>query len=232
MRLHSEKSRLISKQDFDLEHKELEKIIPEKFRELVLILDDNSQVWAKYRENLLQVLPYWFWKHEELKEEISFTEHKDYYLHAVTQLINRAVRIHKKCSSLDSNKKVKLQRVIYELQAKMFTGTAILFSGLAEKSENVLARPEAKIITDRGGTVVTEVAHATLLVTYSFKMTQKVKEAKAKGIPIVYMLWFKYSLKYMAPLSTEFFSLNECTAPKTENMPLLEQQIYEYHHEE
>lgn len=222
----------MSKQDFDLEHKELEKVIPEKFRELVLILDDNAQVWSKYRENLLQVLPYFFWTAEELKDAIAFTEHRDYYLHAATSLINRAVDIHRRLEGLGSDKKVKLQKVLYELQAKMFAGKLICFSGLFEKSEDISTRPETKQVTERGGTVVTELSQANLLVSYSFKVTQKVKEARAKGIPIVYMLWFKYSLRYMAPLALDFFSLAECTAAKVENIATFEQQIFEYHNSE
>lgn len=47
------KARLISKTDAPLSYKELAKIIPGAHHDITMILDDNINVWHRYKNNLL-----------------------------------------------------------------------------------------------------------------------------------------------------------------------------------
>ena len=167
------KSRLISKQDYDLEHKELEKVIPRSSRDKVLILDDNQEVWHLYRDNLIQVVPYYFWKNEEDKESVSFTSNKDYYLHYLWSFLDRAINILKKFKLENPLKpQLKIQVVVKELHDHLLIGKRIHFTGVFPTDINLEDTKEYKRVKARRGSVCPDLENSNLLLAGTFKGTQ------------------------------------------------------------
>jgi hypothetical protein len=166
----TQRSRLISKQDYDLQHKELEKIIPEKFRDLVLIFDDNHDVWHKYVQNLVQVVAYRYWDKEDDPDNVTILPLKDYYLHYLSAFIERAVGIFNRVKDRTKTPP-QLHRIVRMLYKQMFMGIKVHFTGLVSVNENILEAREAKIVIARKGEVVPDLDHANLLLANTFKST-------------------------------------------------------------
>lgn len=225
------KSRLISKSDYDLNHKELEKIIPEKYRDLVLILDDNVDVWRKYKDNLVQVFPYYYWIKEEDNEEIRTVSHPDYYLHYLGHFLQRSVAIYKRYKEEHQPKTLKFYRIVRVLHSLLFFGKSVNFTCVVAVAnpDEVLRIRESIIIKQKHGKVSLTLDGASMVVANTFKATKKIKEAKSMGKPTAHFSWIRYSVVNLVPMSTDFFDVANITEAKLSNIKDFEQSMADHH---
>lgn len=226
------KSRLISKSDYkNLNHKELEKIIPEKYRDLVLILDDNKEVWSKYKDNLVQVYPYYFWQREEDNEVIRSVDHSDHYLHYLGHFLQRSVDIYKKYKTEHSPKTLKLYRVVRVLHNRLFQDLCVHFTCVVSVTnpEEVLKLRETIILKQRHGKVSLNYEESNLIIANTFKCTKKIKQAQLDGKPAVHFSWIRYSVVNLIPMSTEFFAVSNISEEKVKNLRQFDKDMMEFH---
>lgn len=224
-------SRLISKSDYDLKHKELEKIIPEKYRDLVLILDDNVDVWSKYKDNLVQVYPYYYWIKEEDNEEIRTVSHPDFYLHYLGHFLERSIAIYKKYKEEHTPKTLKYFRVVKVLHCLLFLDKIVHFTCVVAVTnpEEVLRIRESIILKQKRGKVSLTLEDANMVVANTFKSTKKIKQAKSEGKPTVHFSWIRYSVVNLVPMSTDFFDVVNITEEKLSNIREFEKSMAEKH---
>lgn len=222
---------MISKSDFKLSHKELEKIIPEKYRDMALILDDNAEVWKKYRENLVQVYPYYFWDKEFENDEIRAVKHTEYYLHYLGSFLQRAINMFKRYKTEHSSETLKLPRIVKVMHSHLFSDRTVHFTCFVAQNnpEEVLTLREAKIVQQRHAKITLDVEHANIVVANTFKPTKKIKTAKARGIPTVHGIWVKFSVINLCPMSTDFFDITNITEDKLKQPKTFESAMYDHH---
>lgn len=68
------RKRLITRDESKLDIKELDKILPAEFNDLLVIVDDTASVWVKHKSNLIMILPYFFFRNDERLNRKVFTE--------------------------------------------------------------------------------------------------------------------------------------------------------------
>jgi hypothetical protein len=159
---------MISRQDNNLDFKELEKVIPEKYRDLVIILDDNTEVWHKYRDNLIQVLPYYYWDKDTAADPVVAGPDKDFYLYYLGSFIERAFSIYNKLKSRGVEQP-RIQKVVRVLHDCVFWNKVIHFSAVFSKSSDVMAQRETKLVKARRGKVTEEAAEMNTMVVNTLK---------------------------------------------------------------
>lgn len=59
------RKRLITRDESKLEIKELDKILPVEYNDILVIVDDTKIVWKNHKKNLVMILPYFFFKEDE-----------------------------------------------------------------------------------------------------------------------------------------------------------------------
>lgn len=159
------KSRLISKQDYDINHKELEKILPRSGWDLVVVLDDSAEVWKYHRENLIQVLPFFFWKNEDDPEKVCFTANKDYYLHYLWSFLDRAISLMRRFRVEHPElPPLKIQKVLCALNNHIFHGKRFHLTGVVPKSTDVSENPQARKIKRHGGSICEQLEGSNMLL--------------------------------------------------------------------
>ena len=217
-----------------MHHKELEKIIPEKYRDMVLILDDNAEVWRKYRDNLVQVYPYLFWHKEDDNQEIRRVNYPDYYLHYLDVFLQRTVALYKRYKAEHSIDALKLQRIVKIIHLHLFNDFVVHFTCFVAQNspEEVLTLRESKIIKQREGKITFNADECNILIANTFKATKKIKSLKAKGIPTVHGSWIRYSVINLCPLSTDFFDVSNLNEEKFKDPKIIERELYDAHPEE
>lgn len=229
---------MISRQDNNLDFKELEKVIPEKYRDMVIILDDNSDVWHKYRDNLVQVLPYHYWNKDTAADPVIAGPDKDCYLYYLGSFLQRAFSIYNKVKSR-SVEPPRIQKVVRVLHDSVFWGKIIHFSSVFSKSSDVMSQRETRLVLSRRGTVTecpsmmnTMVVNTLKCIQFLSLGTPKIKEALSREVPVVHLLWLRYSIVYLAPLSLAFFAAKNFSEERLNDLPTLEREIIEYHSRE
>jgi len=170
------KSRLISKTDANLDYKELAKVIPGAHHDITLILDDRTDVWQKYKNNLIQVVPYYHYNDDhpnnDLRKEKLFIGAPDNYLHYLTAFLARSSILRRK--AIDKGKECKVQKLVRKMHSTMFSGENISFSSFYPMGTDPTTQIEARLILQRGGRVIPVLSpesalSITTLVTKSTK---------------------------------------------------------------
>lgn len=201
---------------------------------MALILDDNAEVWKKYRDNLVQVFPYIFWEKEFENDEIRVVKHTEYYLHYLGVFLQRSINLYKKFKATSPTESLKLQRIVRVMHSHLFHDLNAHFTCFVAQSnpEEVLTLREAKILKQRHGNITFNVDDCNIVVANTFKATKKIKAAKAKGIPTVHGMWIKFSVINLCPMSTDFFDIGFVSEEKLKNPKKFEAEMYELHTEE
>lgn len=201
---------------------------------MALILDDNAEVWKKYKENLVQVYPYYFWDKEFENDEIRVVKHTEYYLHYLGSFLQRAINLYKRYKANHSVESLKIQRIVRVMHTNLFADFNVHFTCFVSQNnpEEVLTLRETKILKQRRGTITFDSDQCSIIVANTFKATKKIKTAKARGIPTVHGIWIKYSVINLCPLSTEFFDITNLSEERLKDPKKFETDLFEYHTEE
>jgi hypothetical protein len=201
---------------------------------MAIILDDNAEVWRKYKDNLLQVYPYYYWVKEFENDEIRVVKHTEFYLHYLGSFLQRAITLYKRVKAADQSNSVKLQRVVRLMHLHLFSGLNVHFTCFVAQNnpEEVLTLREAKIMKQRHASITFEAEECNLIVANTFKATKKIKAAKAKGVPTVHATWIKYSVINLCPMSAASFDVS-CMSEETLKDPrAFETRLFEMHGDE
>lgn len=68
------RKRLITRDESKLEIKELDKILPAEYNDLLVIVDDTKVVWRNHKHNLVVILPFYFFKDDKNTSKVLSSE--------------------------------------------------------------------------------------------------------------------------------------------------------------
>lgn len=202
---------------------------------MALILDDNADVWKKHQENLLQVYPYIFWEKELDNAEIRTVKHTEYYLHYLGVFLQRAITMYKRFKTNHPKETLKIQRIVRIMQTHLFADLNVHFTCYVAKGspeDAVLSLKEAKLLRQRRAKITFDVNESNFVVANTFKATNKIKNAKTRGIPTVHHIWIKFSLINLLPMSTDFFDVTNLSEERFKDPKKFEAELFEAHSEQ
>lgn len=149
-----EPDKLIALEDnFMALEKKISRLLPH-LHEIVLILDDNANVWPEDQKNLIYTEKFEFFPDEKkMKDQEDFhSKYNDNYLYFTRKTLHKISKIFFSLKDLGKNPDV---REIYSfLKRNMLSGIKIAFSGLVNKAIPFMENPWVKVCCDHGAKVI------------------------------------------------------------------------------
>lgn len=223
--LESQKMIALEDNFLDLE-KKIKRMLPYT-NDIVLILDDNANVWPDDKRNLIFTKKFLFFPEEKMLESLEKdfqTKPFDNFLYFSGLTLHK---IYKTFFSLqDLGKKPDVRQIYRYFQKNLFKGIKISFTRLVNKAIPFMENMYVKICHEYGATVIEDFDLESLekphiLLGKDYSKTHKINLAKNLNIPVVHFNWVDYCIMYCNLLVWKTFQLNE------ENQKILSNQDIE-----
>lgn len=223
--LESEKMIALEDNFLDLE-KKIKRMLPYT-NDIVLILDDNANVWPDDKRNLIFTKKFLFFPEDKMLESLEKdfkTKPFDNFLYFSGLNLHKIYKVFFCLQDLGKNPDV---RVIYRyFQKNLFKGIRISFTRLVNKAIPFMENMYVKICHDYGATVIEDFELESfekphILLAKDYSKTHKINLAKNLNIPVIHYNWVDYCIMYCNLLVWKTFQLSE------ENQKILNNQDIE-----
>ena len=205
-------TRVIALEDnFKQTQKRIKRMMP-YLDDMVLILDDNRNVWIEDKLNLIFTKPFLYFAEDDKNNENLPLEYKPYdsFLYFSSKVLHKIYVIFFKL--IERKKNADVREIYKYLITHLFDGIKIAFTGFLNKAVPFRENNYVRLCIDSGAQVTENLEDnlkekPDILIVKDFKRTHKLNLALKNQIPVVHLDWIDYCLMYSNLLSWEEFRL-------------------------
>lgn len=229
--------RLVARTGLTWENKSIKKIFPTT-EDMVVILDDRMDVWSQNPQNLINLVPYYFFYDERsYKIKSRFRQDDDdFILFSIKEMllfVNKSFYYH--LHNFDSKTDIKL--ILEKKTKSILDGQKFTFSGLYTKDIDIYETRNGFLIEKMGGHLYEEYDEETDIVLtreylskndiYLLNIdTSKIRHASKEGKLVLHEAWLEYCAFFFVPILEQNFILSK-EHPKIEYEKLRLKNVFE-----
>lgn len=213
--------RLVAREDHLTEFKTIKRIFPTT-EDMVVILDDRTDVWVHNRQNLINLYPYFFFYDEKyclIQDKFKKSE-DDKILLSIDKLLNFINQVFYYYYDNNHNRRADVKLILENKINKILNGLGFNFSGMFGKDVDIFKSRPGIIIDYLGGKLFDEYdQEINIIITHEYKSkfnnfniieTNKIINAKKDNKLILHDSWLDFCLLFFTRIDYgDFILTNE-----------------------